>query len=255
MSHTAVDPKLILTADVRVERRAAAPMEAYFSAPRNAERVPGVIVIHEVFGLNANIRGVADRLAEQGYAALAVNLFTGNRVACLFRIMGGLMLSPLDNPGLRDLRDGIDWIKRRGEVDGSRIGVIGFCMGAGYALALACVNDDVKAAAPFYGMNPRPATALKDACPVVGSYPEKDFTRKAAVKLEELLSTYHVPHDIKIYPGARHSFFNEDGKAYNSNASADAWRRTLDFFDEHLVLRPSPRQSLRPASDSGNQIR
>ena len=200
--------------------------------------MPGaaVVVIHEVFGLNDHIRRVASRFADEGYAALAVDLFSGgNRSLCLLRVMGGLMLRPLDNSGLRDLRASIDWLGQRPEVDPSRIGVIGFCMGGGYALALACIDDDVKAASVFYGLNPRPLSALDRACPIVGSYPEKDFTRRAAIKLEEELTNRHIPHDIKIYAGARHSFFNDDGKAYDAGAATDAWRRSLDFFAAHLA--------------------
>jgi carboxymethylenebutenolidase len=221
--------------EVRIPRDDRPPLEACFVAPRTSTHGAAVVVIHEVFGLNDHIRRVATRFADEGYAALAVDLFSGgNRGLCLLRVMGGIMLRPLNNSGLRDLRASIDWLGQRPEVDPLRIGVIGFCMGGGYALALACVDDDVKAAAVFYGMNPRPLSALARACPIVGSYPENDFTRKAAIKLEEELTSCRIPHDIKIYPGARHSFFNEDGKTYDAGAAADSWRRSLDFFAAHL---------------------
>ena len=227
--------------EAKISRDGRPPLDACFVAPKTSSPGRAVVVIHEVFGLNDNIRRVAGRFAEEGYAALAVDLFSGGaRGLCLLRVMGGMLLSPLNNSGLRDLRTSIDWLGQRSEVDASRIGVIGFCMGGGYALALACVDSNVKAASAFYGMNPRPLSALDRACPIVGSYPEKDFTRKAAVKLEGELTRHRIPHDIKIYPGARHSFFNEDGKAYDAGAATDAWRRTLAFFDEHLS---SPRRS------------
>jgi carboxymethylenebutenolidase len=83
-------------------------------------------------------------------------------------------------------------------------------------------------------MNPRPLEAVTRACPVVGSYPEKDFTANAARRLEPILERARVAHDIKIYPGARHSFFNNQGPTYHAEAARDAWQRTLAFFNTHL---------------------
>jgi carboxymethylenebutenolidase len=220
---------------VSISRRGRRPLDAYFVRPAVPARTAGVLVIHELYGLNDHIRSVADRLGVQGYSALAVDLFSGgNRTICLLRVMAGFMLRPLDNSGLRDLQESIAWLKQRPQIDSSRIGVIGFCMGGGYALALACVDGDIKAAAPFYGMNPRPLSAVAEACPIVGSYPEKDFTRQAAEKLERALTDYGVAHEIKIYANTKHSFFNDQGKAYDPAAARDSWERTLRFFEEHL---------------------
>jgi carboxymethylenebutenolidase len=70
---------------------------------------------------------------------------------------------------------------------------------------------------------------------VVGSYPDPDFTTEAGRKLDEVLDTYDISHDIKIYPGARHSFFNDQRpQSYNAEAAADAWQRTLAFFKQHI---------------------
>jgi carboxymethylenebutenolidase len=220
---------------VSIARRGRQPLDAYFVRPAVPAQTAGVLVIHEISGLTDHIRRVADRLGVQGYSALAIDLFSGgNRAVCLLRVMAGLMLRPLDNSGLRDLQESIAWLKQRPQIDSARIGVIGFCMGGGYALALACVDGDIKAAAPFYAMNPRPLSALAEACPIVGSYPEKDFTKKGAERLGRALTDYAVTHDIKIYPGARHSFFNDQGKAYDAAAARDSWERTLRFFEEHL---------------------
>ncbi len=225
--------------EVEVKRTGRAPMSAYLARPATAATTPGVVVIHEIFGLNDHIRDVTRRLAAEGYAALAVDLFSGgNRALCLLRVMGGMLLKPLDNSGLRDLQAAVDWLKTQPGVDGGRIGAIGFCMGGGYALALACVDDDVRAASVFYGMNPRPLAAVARACPIVGSYPEKDFTRKSALALEEALTLHQRPHDLKIYPGARHGFFNDSRtRVYDATAAGDAWRRSLAFFQEHLAQR------------------
>ena len=225
----------VTTSPVTVPRAAGQPMGAYLALPDGDGPFPGIVVIHEIFGLNENIRQIAGRFAENGYAALAVDLFsTGNRVACMLRIFHGMLLRPLTNGIVADLQAAVDFLKRWPEVDPGRVGVIGFCMGGSYALQLACVEDGVRAASVFYGMNPYPLEAVARACPVVGSYPEKDFTANAARQLEPLLEKHNIPHDIKIYPEARHSFFNDTGPAYRPEAAADAWRRTLAFFDTHL---------------------
>jgi carboxymethylenebutenolidase len=114
-------------------------------------------------------------------------------------------------------------------------GAIGFCLGGSFAIAWACTDQRLKVIAPFYGNNPRPLEAVQRLCPVVGSYPESDFTTAAGRRLDAALDTYQIPHDIKIYPGAQHSFFNAHNAArHDPAASADAWQRTLAFFKTHL---------------------
>lgn len=227
--------KPVTASTVAIQKASGQPMEAYLALPDGEGPFPGVVVIHEIFGLNENIRQIAQRFSGEGYAALALDLFsTGGRVACLLRIFHGMLLSPLKNGVVADLRAGVDFLKRWPEVDPARLGVIGFCMGGSYALQLACVEDELRVASVFYGVNPRPLETVARACPIVGSYPERDFTANAARQLEPLLEENRVPHDIKIYPKARHSFFNDTGPAYHPGAAADAWRRTLAFFDTHL---------------------
>ena len=192
-------------------------------------------MIHEIFGLNDNIRDIAGRFAGEGYAALAVDLFSGrNRAVCMARFMGGMFLNSLDHGGIRDLKAALTHLSEMPQVDDERLGAIGFCMGGSFAIAWACTDYRLKAIAPYYGANPRPLEAVSRSCPVVGSYPEKDFTAKAARNLDERLIRHDVPHDIKIYPGARHSFFNDQGRAHDPAASEDSWRRTLDFFSDRI---------------------
>jgi carboxymethylenebutenolidase len=211
------------------------PLDACLVRPEGDGPFPGVVVIHEIFGLNDNIRDIARRFADHGYVALAVDLFsTANRAICMVRIFYGMLLRPLKNGTLADLQAALDFLQGQPEVDAGRVGAIGFCMGGTYALQLACVDDNLRAASVFYGQNPRPLDAVAQACPIVGSYPEKDFTARAARKLEPLLEQYNVPYDIKVYPDARHSFFNDQGGAHDAEAAADAWARTLAFFETHL---------------------
>jgi carboxymethylenebutenolidase len=207
----------------------------YLAMPDGAGPHPAVVVIHEAFGLNDNIRHIARRFADRGYAALAVDLFSGrNRVLCMARFMTGMLRVAPDRFGIRDLRAALGYLSTVPGIDAGRMGAIGFCMGGGLAIAWACTDDRLRAIAPFYGTNPRPFTAVARLCPVVGSYPARDFTASSGRKLDLALDGYGIPHDIKIYPEARHSFFNDQGRAYQPDAAADAWQRVLAFFDSRV---------------------
>ncbi|MGH2502220.1 MAG: dienelactone hydrolase family protein [Ktedonobacterales bacterium] len=208
---------------------------AYFARPAGAGPFPGLIVIHEIYGLNENIREIAQRFAREGYAALAIDLFGGrNRTFCTFRIFSQLMLGSLRNATLDELRAALTWLSAREEVNAERVGAIGFCMGGSFAIAWACVDPRLKVIAPFYAMNPRPLEAVRRSCPVVGSYPDHDFTASAGRKLDQALTAAQIEHDIKLYPGAKHSFFNDQGQVFDPAASQDAWSRVLAFFGERI---------------------
>jgi carboxymethylenebutenolidase len=207
----------------------------YLALPDAPGAHPGVVVIHEAYGLNENIKDIAGRFVDQGYAALAVDLFGGrNRAVCMARYMTGMLAGSVNRYGIGELKAALTYLTGLPEVDQERVGAIGFCMGGGFAIAWACTDRRLKAIAPFYGANPRPLDAVQRACPVVGSYPEKDFTASAGRALDKELERHNIAHDIKIYPGAGHSFFNDRGRAYNKAAAADSWSRVLAFFGEHL---------------------
>ncbi len=216
-------------------RSGGATRPAYLARPSGASPFPAVVVIHEILGLNDNIRDIARRFADAGYVALAVDLFAGrNRAACMVRVISGLLLDSLGNSSIRELKAALTYLAARPEADEARLGAIAFCMGGGFALAWACTDDRLKAIAPYYATNPRPLSAVARACPVVGSYPARDYTAGAARKLDVALERHGIPHDITIYPGAWHSFFNDQGSTYDPTASEDSWRRVLAFFAEHM---------------------
>jgi carboxymethylenebutenolidase len=210
-------------------------LEGYLARPEGEGPFPGIVVIHEAFGLNENMKDMARRFAAEGYVALSVDLFAGrNRLICMFRFFGGFFFNSLDNGGIHDLKAALTFLSGQEGVDSKRLGAIGFCMGGSFAVAWASTDNRLKAIAPYYGMNPRPFEAVRRSCPVVGSYPAEDFTAPHGRKLDEALDRYNIPHDIKIYPGAKHSFFNDRGRNYDAAASQDSWRRTLEFFKEYI---------------------
>ncbi len=211
-------------------------LQAYFSLPDGPGPFPGVLLIHEIFGLNENMRDIARRFAGEGYAALAVDLFAGrSKVVCMFSLFLGMQTHSLDHGGIKDLRAALDYLGRRPEVDPARLGAVGYCLGGGLAIALACADHRLKAIAPYYGLNPRPLEAARRSCPVVGSYPGKDFTAKSGRKLKVVLESAQIPHDIKVYQDAKHAFFNDRLPAtYDPAAASDSWERVRAFFKEYV---------------------
>ena len=223
------------TARMTAFRSGRRQLAGYIAHPGGDGPFPGLVLIHEIFGLNENMKAIARRFAAQGYVALAVDLFAGRpRAMCMVRLMAGLLLNPLHNRGIHDLKAALTFLSEQPGVDASRLGAVGYCFGGSFALAWACTDDRLQVIAPYYGMNPRPLKAVARLCPLVGSYPDKDITTSAGQKLAVELDRYQVPHDIKIYPGTKHGFFNDTSNIYNQLAAQDSWERVLAFFEEHL---------------------
>lgn len=207
----------------------------YLALPGGGGLHPGVVVVHEASGLNDNIREICHRFAGEGYAALGVDLFEGrNRAVCMARMFAGSLAGNLDYFGVPALKAALGQLAGHPAVDGDRIGAIGFCLGGSIVLTWGCTDSRLVAIAPFYGAAPKPREAMRRLCPVVGSWPERDFTTKAAGILEAELTAAGVPHDLKVYPGAKHSFFNDQWRNYNAEAANDSWQRVLTFFSEHI---------------------
>lgn len=213
---------------------------------------PGVVVIHEILGLNDDIRRIARRFADSGYVAVAPDLFEGlgPKPICILRTLaayrrgGGRALEAIE--GARA------WLAERPDVDATRMGVAGFCMGGGFALLLG-LHAPVGVAATFYGDIPRRAGDLEGICPVIASYGAKDrlFADKGR-RLEQQLRELGIPHEVKVYSDAGHSFMSRHrGLAaklgalgplrtgYVESAAEDSWSRMLEFFAAQLGGQPT----------------
>src|SRR2546430_14222755 len=110
-------------------------LEGYMARPEGDGPFPGIVIIHEIFGLNENMKDISRRFADQGYVALAVDLFAGrNRAVCMFRFMGGLLLNSLHNGGIHDLKAALTFLSEQPGVDDSRLGAVGYCLGGSFAI-------------------------------------------------------------------------------------------------------------------------
>jgi carboxymethylenebutenolidase len=204
---------------------------------------PGVVVIHDLFGPSQDIKSIVDRFATAGYLALAPNLYSrGGFVRCVRAVFG--QLSRGSGQAFDDIEAARALLAGRDDCTG-KVGVAGFCMGGGFALLAA--PRGFQASAPYYGDVPSDASVLAGSCPVVASFGRRDPGLKgAAAKLERTLTDLDVPHDVKEYPDAGHSFANRlplgpfaplarvAGVGYHHESSEDAWRRVLSYFADHL---------------------
>ena len=212
--------------------------------PVGAGPWPGVVVLHESFGLNDDIRQQADRLAAAGYLALAPDLFSaGGAWRCIRATFAALTRG--HGKAFDDIEAARGWLAGREDCTG-RVGVIGFCMGGGFALLTAARGFEASAA--NYAHLPKDLDgALSGACPVAASYGAKDRTlRGTAAKLEAALERAGVEQDVHEYPDAGHSFLNRHdlgpggallrvaGIGYHEPSAEHAWGRILRFFEAHL---------------------
>jgi carboxymethylenebutenolidase len=218
---------------------------AYLAVPVSpAGPWPGVVVIHEAFGLNADIRGHADRLAALGYLALAPDLLDGKLWLRCIRSMVSQARAG-SGPAFDVLDACRSWLAGRPDCTG-KTGVIGFCLGGGFAL-LCAPRDGYSAAAVNYGEVPAGAEdVLAGSCPVVGSYGGRDMMGTSHPRrLDAALTALGVPHDVKVYPEAGHSFMSPKPAAlaplaalarlrYDKAAAEDAWQRIFAFFGTYL---------------------
>jgi carboxymethylenebutenolidase len=221
-------------------------IDGYLAVPDEAASTPrpGIVLVHDAFGINKDARNITDRFAGSGYLAITPDLYSrGGRLRCVKTVFTEMMAGR--GRAYDDIEAARQVLIGRADCTG-KVGVVGFCLGGGFALVAAAGEFD--ASAPYYGQLPKDMSVLDDACPIVASFGRKDPSlRGAAEKLESALTERDIPHDVKEYPEAGHSFANQlplgpfnllakvAGFGYQHESSEDAWRRVLDFFGKHLA--------------------
>jgi carboxymethylenebutenolidase len=226
------------------------PIPAYLATPSTPGPWPGVVVIHDAIGFGSAVKNHADWLAEEGYLAIAPNLFGwGKKQECLkssFRAVRSREGRQFDD--IEAARQFV--LDHDGVTD--KVGIIGFCMGGAYVLLLAPEADKYAAASVNYGRIPDDAGEfLRGACPIIASYGGNDKSIKnGGERIERALTQAGVEHEVKEYPGAGHMFMDNYpkgeipfvfatlekmfGMGYREGPAIDAQRRITAFFARHL---------------------
>ena len=209
----------------------------YLSLPSSPGKHGAVLVIQEWWGLNDWIKENTDRFAQHGYVALAVDLYRGKSASSpdeAHELMRGL---PEDR-GMADIQAGFDWLIARPEVDAARIGIVGWCMGGGYALGFATAQPRLRAVAVNYGHlveSPDRIAAVHAA--LLGNFAGQDRgIPPADVRVfADKLRASNKDVDVKIYDPDGHAFMNpNNAKGYDEAAAKDAWARIDAFFARTL---------------------
>ncbi len=226
-------------------------MPVYLAKPSGEGPWPGVVLIHDIFGMTSDLKNQADWLASEGFLAAAPDLqYWGLKTRCLFATLR--QMSAREGSVFDDVSTVQTWLADRDDCTG-KIGVMGFCLGGGFAILISS-GFGYQATSVNYGSVPEDAMSLlAGACPIVGSFGGKDEgLSEAPVLLEDVLSAHGIDHDIKVYPDAGHSFLNDHDWAdmpvwamvmgarpnetsYHDESAIDARRRIAAFFDKHLA--------------------
>lgn len=212
-------------------------IQAYLASPRSKGTFPGVVVIHEWWGLNDWIKGQADALAKQGYVVLAVDLYRG-KVAKEVMEAHELSRALPEDRALRDLKASFAYLRGLPQTRGKRIGVIGWCMGGGWSLTLAMSEPRLSACVIYYGRLLTDEAALKRIpCPVLGIFGDRD--RGIPVEMvrafESELKRLGKRVEVHVFPNVGHAFANPNNRqGYNAEAAQRAWQITLDFLKRTL---------------------
>ncbi len=232
-------------------------IHAYRASAGDGGPHPGLILIHEIWGLVDHIRNVANRFAAAGYTVVAPNLFHGTT----FDTTGAKELAAeLFNPATRDaaqakmraltapirmpefaavatakLKRCVDYMLKDEPV-GGQVAVVGFCFGGTYSFHLAANDRRIKAAVPFYGQPPGQDEIARLQCPVLAFYGDQDAgLMETLPQLKDDMKTAGKRFDAVVYEGAGHAFFNdENARMYRPRAAADSWEGTLAFLDDTL---------------------
>lgn len=212
-------------------------VNAYLAEPEGEGPFPGLIVIHEWWGLNNWVKRNADDFAKRGYVALAIDLYRGKSTDKP-EVARKLMQSMSEDRAARDLKAAINELTNMKNVDKNRIGSIGWCMGGGYSLQAALNIPDLKACVINYGRLVTDKNLIeKINCPILGIFGQEDkgITPKDVNNFKQALNKAKIKNKIIDYPGVNHAFMNPNNKkGYNKKVTEKAWKETYDFLNKYL---------------------
>jgi carboxymethylenebutenolidase len=221
--------------------------------PAHGRPAPGIVILHDVWGLSDQYRNVARRIADAGFAALALDLYargekpgTPADMPAVMRFMNGLP----DRRVLADVQAALDWLHARSEVGGRKLGLTGFCMGGKYTFLAAASCRGLAAVVPWYGMLRAPAldennpehaldALARPHPPILALFGAEDalIPQSDVDELRRRSAACGSDVEVVVYPGAGHAFANESRpEVYREAAASDGWNRAFEFFAKHLAL-------------------
>jgi carboxymethylenebutenolidase len=207
----------------------------YLARPAGDTPLPAIVVIQEWWGLNDHIKDVTQRFAGEGFVALAPDLYHG--VSTTEPDEARKLVMELDMAAaVSEIRQAIAFLLEQEYAAGEKAGLVGFCMGGRLTLQTALVEEKLGAAVVFYGSPLMPEELLKVKAPILGLYGAEDsgIAVTDVQAMADALKEAGIEHDIQIYAGAQHAFFNDTRESYNEGAAQDAWPRTLTWLRDHL---------------------
>lgn len=223
-------------------------MEAYEARPKNGGARPGIIVLMEAFGVNSHIKDVTERVAREGYVAIAPDLYHRESERLVpykdLEKAVGIMNRLQDPKVMDDVGAAIAHLKSQSYIKQGAIGVTGFCMGGRFTyLTAAHHNKDIKAAVAFYGGGipagkPSPLDRTGEiTCPITLFFGGKDplIPQEHVDKINQTLKDQKKNFSLKLYPEATHGFFCNERESYHQESAKDAWEKTKSFFAQHLT--------------------
>lgn len=231
-----MDDGELITQMITYPDRDGEELSGYLARPSNGEPAPVVIVIQEWWGLNEHIMDVTRRIAQEGFVALAPDLYKG--AVATEPDEARKLVMELDQPeAVMEIDQAMAFLLDQAYTLGDQAGVVGFCMGGGLALQAAVVSDRVGAAVPYYGTLLTPEEAAQVKAPVQAHYGTEDrFDLDALEEMVQIIQDEtEFEAEVHIYEGAPHAFFNDErADAYRPEAAADSWQRMLEWFNTHL---------------------
>src|ERR1700690_396022 len=230
-------PSLAVTAKDVTYKSGDETVQAILYTPEGKGPFPGIVVVHEWWGLNDWVKGQASKLADQGYAALAIDLYRG-KVGTTPEEAHEIMRGVPEDRAKRDLEAAYQFLSAQPNVKADRIGAIGWCMGGCYALDLALEEPKLAADVINYGAPSTDAAAIsKINAPILGLYGALDrgISPADVKQFGETLDKLGKKADFTIYPDAGHAFENPNNKdGYRPIDAADAWDKTINFLASTL---------------------